>query len=81
MTSIIKREYICRNCGKVRRAPAHYIPGGPLPPRCCQQEMSMLFYEQGVASARMSDKERAEWYARGGKYEKREGKRQWRAVE
>ena len=42
--------------------------------------MSMLFYEQAVASARMSDKERAEWYARGGKYEKRGGKRQWRAV-
>jgi len=78
--SIIKREYMCRICGKVRRAPAHYVPGGPPKPQCCKQEMVGLHYEQAVASARMTDKKRAEWYARGGKCERRPGKRQWRAV-
>jgi len=77
---MIKRDYMCRLCGKVRRALAHYVPSGPPKPSCCQQEMIVLCYEQSIASARLTDEERAEWYARGGKYEKRAGTRQWRAV-
>lgn len=77
---IINREYICRLCGKVRRAPAHYIPDAPSVPQCCHHEMGLLSYEQAVASVRMTDKERAAWYARGGEVERRGGKRQWKAV-
>ena len=77
---MIKRDYMCRLCGQVRRALAQYVPGGPPIPSCCQQEMVVLYYEQAIASARMTDKVRAEWYSRGGKYEERAGERQWRAV-
>ena len=33
--SIINRNYICKFCGKLRRAPATYIAGAPSGPECC----------------------------------------------
>ena len=78
--SIIRREYVCRLCGAVRRALAHYVPRSSEPPVCCERPMCILTYEQAEAGARMSDAERATWLASGGKVVRRGGKRTWRAV-
>jgi hypothetical protein len=74
------RNYVCRLCGRVRRAPAAYIPGAPPAPRCCGRSMWLLSYEQTVAGARLSPARRADWLAAGGKVIKRAGKRHWAAV-
>jgi hypothetical protein len=40
----------------------------------------MLSYEQMVAAARLSLKDRTDWLASGGQVIEREGKRRWKAV-
>jgi hypothetical protein len=42
--------------------------------------MRLVSDEQAVAGARLSNRERFEWMAAGGKVERRGGKRQWKAV-
>jgi hypothetical protein len=74
------RNYICRNCGAIRRHAARYVPDGPSAPSCCGFEMIVLDYEQTVAANRLEPAERTAWLARGGKYEKAHRTRQWRAV-
>jgi hypothetical protein len=77
---IINRNYICRFCGRMRRAPADYIPGAPSAPRCCDQVMRLLSYEQTVAATQLSEAERVNWLASGGYAARRDGKRGWKAV-
>ena len=77
---IISRNYICRFCGKLRRAPAAYLPGAPPAPRCCGHAMELLDYEQTVAATQFSETERIEWMAAGGQVVERGGKRRWRAI-
>ena len=43
---MIKRNYVCRVCGAVRRAPASYLPDALSPPECCGRDMRTLSYEQ-----------------------------------
>ena len=80
MAVFAKRNYACRLCGRVRRAPADYIPGAPSAPKCCSRTMRLLSHEQTVAGARLSPAARASWLAAGGKVASRGGKRGWRAI-
>jgi len=73
------RNYCCHHCGKMRRAPAHYIPNGPQPPHCCEQPMTMLSHEQTEAATHIVEAERVEWLAVGAKVIERGGKRSWKA--
>ena len=77
---IINRNYLCRFCGSLRRAPAADIEGAPPAPRCCGHTMRSLSYEQTVAATQMSGQERADWMAAGGQVVRRGGKRRWRAA-
>lgn len=77
---VLNRHYICRYCGKMRRAPAAYIAGAPAAPQCCEKLMRLLSYEQTVAATQLSEGDRADWIAAGGKITERGGKRRWRAV-
>jgi hypothetical protein len=77
---IINRNYVCRFCGRMRRAPADYVPGAPPAPRCCDQAMRSLSYEQTVAATQLSEAERVNWLASGGQVVRRDGKRGWKAV-
>ena len=75
--AIINRNYVCRLCGNVRRAPAACIAGAPPAPQCCGRAMRLLSYEQMVAGARLSPEERADWLAAGGKVVERGWKAVW----
>ncbi len=77
---VISRNYVCRFCGTIRRAPAEYVPGGPPAPECCGRPMRPLSYEQTVAATQLSDADRTAWLAAGGKVTERGGKRRWKAV-
>ena len=74
---VINRNYVCRLCGSVRRAPADYIAGAPPIPQCCGRAMRLLSHEQTVAGARRSPAARAERFATGGKVMKRGWKALW----
>jgi hypothetical protein len=76
----INRNYACRFCGSLRRAPAAYIPDGPPAPQCCGQPMRSLSYEQTVAATQLSKTQRAAWLAAGGEVAERGGKRPWKAI-
>ena len=78
--AITNRNYVCRLCGQLRRAPAAYIAGAPPAPQCCGRAMRLLSYEQMVAGTRLSPAERADWLAAGGKVVERGGKRRWKAA-
>jgi hypothetical protein len=80
MSVLIKRNYVCRQCGKLRRAPAHYLKGGPALPKCCSGEMRLLTYEQTAAATQLAQGKRVEWLINGGKVVRRGGKRPWKAV-
>ncbi|HEV2968469.1 MAG TPA: hypothetical protein VGY55_00680 [Pirellulales bacterium] len=73
-----KRNYICRECGKIRRAPAHFVPNGPSPPECCADKMKLLDHQQTVAANRLTAKERVDWLLGGGRVVKARGTRQWK---
>lgn len=75
---IINRNYVCRLCGKMRRAPADYVPGAPLAPECCEQTMRSLSYEATVVASRMSEAARVEWLGSGGRLVKACGRRRWK---
>ena len=75
---IINRNYICRLCGKMRRAPADYAPGAPPAPECCDWTMRSLSYEATVVANRMSEAERVEWLGSGGQFVKAAGGRRWK---
>ena len=75
---IINRNYVCRLCGLMRRAPAAYVPGAPTGPECCGRAMRGLSYEQTVAATRMDGKGRVTWLISGGKITKAAGRRCWR---
>ena len=75
---IINRIYICRLCGKMRRAPAYYVPGAPAAPQCCESAMRTLSYEATVVANRMSEAERVEWLRSGGRIVKAGGRRRWK---
>lgn len=77
---IIKRNYLCRVCGTLRRAPADYIPDAPPAPECCGRPMTMLSYEQTVAATQLSPTERTDWLAAGSEIIERGGKHRWKAV-
>ena len=77
---IITRDYVCPSCGTLRKAPAHYVPHAPPPPACCQKPMQSLGYDQKEACTRMTKQKRVKWLLAGGKVERRDGKRKWRAV-
>ena len=77
---IINRNYACQLCGRMRRAPADYVPGAPPAPQCCDRAMRSLSYEQTVAATRLSPAERTDWLAAGGQVAERGGKRGWKAV-
>lgn len=77
---VINRNYACRICGTMRRAPADYVPGGPPGPQCCGQPMRSLSYEQTAAATQLSEAERTAWLASGGEVVNRGGKRRWKAV-
>jgi hypothetical protein len=74
---IINRTYICRVCGKLRRAPAYYVPGAPAAPQCCESAMRTPSYEATVVANRMSE-ERVEWLRSGGRIVKAGGRRRWK---
>ena len=42
--------------------------------------MQNLWHEQAVAADRLTPENRIEWLAAGGVFERREGKRRWKAV-
>ena len=75
---IINRNYACRLCGKIRRAPADYVPGAPPAPECCKEAMRSLSYEATVVANRMSEAERVEWLGSGGRFVKAGGRRRWK---
>jgi hypothetical protein len=75
---IINRNYVCRLCGKMRRAPADYVPGAPTGPECCGDTMRLLSYEATVVANRMSEPERVEWLRSGGRFVKASGRRRWK---
>jgi hypothetical protein len=75
---IINRNYICRLCGRMRRAPAHYLPAAPAAPQCCGQAMRTLSYEATVVANRMSAAKRLQWLRSGGRFVKAPGRRRWR---
>ena len=77
---IIGRNYLCSECGKLRRALASYVPNAPPAPRCCAKEMKILSYEQTVAATRLKQMTRVRWVAAGGKVVRASGKRRWKAV-
>ena len=77
---VINRNYVCRFCGTLRRAPADYIPGALPAPECCGYSMRSLSYEQTVAATQLSEAERTAWLAAGGKVAQRGGKRRWKAI-
>jgi hypothetical protein len=77
---LINRNYVCRFCGTIRRAPADYVPEGVPAPSCCGHPMRRLSYEQTVAAARLSKAQRTEWLATGGEIVERGGKRRWKAI-
>jgi hypothetical protein len=77
---LISKTYICRWCGTTRKAPAAYVPNAPPPPVCCRKPMRLITDEQAVACTRMPKSKRVEWMLAGGKVERRDGKRQWKAV-
>jgi hypothetical protein len=49
-------------------------------PMCCGGPMRLLAYEQTVAAARLSEADRVQWIAAGGKVTKRGGVRRWKAI-
>lgn len=77
---IHNRNYVCRLCGKMRRAPAAEVPGAPSAPQCCGQPMQSLSYEQTAAATQLGEAERTAWLDSGGKVTERGGKRRWKAV-
>lgn len=77
---VINRNYVCRFCGAIRRAPADYVPGGSPAPPCCGHPMRSLSYEQTVAATQLSEAERTMWLAAGGEIMERGVKRRWKAV-
>jgi hypothetical protein len=76
---VINRNYACIRCGKLRRAPAAYLPDTSESPKCCEVAMTMLSYEQTEAATQLSDQQRVEWLASGGEVARRGGKRGWTA--
>ena len=79
-TRIYNRNYLCRFCGKMRRAPGIIPDGDQVAPSCCGYEMGVLSYEQTVAVGRLSQGGRTDWIKGGRKIEKRRGRRGWRAI-
>lgn len=77
---VINRNYVCRFCGTMRRAPADYVPGGAPAPLCCDHPMQPLSYEQAVAATQLSEDERTAWLSAGGEVAERGGRRRWKAV-
>jgi hypothetical protein len=77
---VINRNYVCRFCGRMCRAPADYVPGGPPAPECCGHPMRSLSYEQTVAATQLSEAQRTAWLAAGGEVAERGGKRRWKAI-
>jgi hypothetical protein len=75
---IINRNYACHNCGKMRRAPADYVPGAPPPPKCCGTPMQSLSYEATIVATRLSQVKRLQWLKSGGQVVKASGRRRWK---
>jgi hypothetical protein len=83
MSTTFRRYFVCRICWTLRRKLSPHAwsrPEDPPWPTCCGENMQMLSDEEAAAGARMSRAERAAWLNEGGKYERRGGKRPWRAV-
>jgi hypothetical protein len=78
---IINRNYVCHRCGKMRRAPADYVPGAPAAPECCGCAMRSLSYEGTVVANRMSEEDRVKWLASGGNFVKAGGRRRWKRAD
>ena len=77
---MIKRNYACVYCGRMRRAPAYYLKGAPPRPQCCNKPMRCLSYEQTVAANRLSQARLMGWLMSGGHVVKAKGSRGWKAV-
>jgi hypothetical protein len=76
--NMIRRNYICRRCGVIRRAFAHLLPGAPTPPQHCGEEMPVMSYEQTVAANRLEASKRVDWLNRGAGVIKTTGRRRWK---
>jgi len=73
-----RRSYLCLICGVLRRAPAHYAPDGPPPPKHCSSPMICLSHEQTVAATHLAPARRVDWMRSGGHVREVGGKRKWR---
>jgi hypothetical protein len=75
-----RRTFICRSCGKLRRANGSTPTRTVAPPQCCGAAMRNLMHEQAVAAVQLSTEQRLKWLRAGAKYVRRGGKRPWKAV-
>ena len=76
---MIRRNYVCRKCGTMRRAFADYLADAPPAPKCCDKTMQLLSYEQTVAATRLKKADRINRLTQGGEFARSKGKRRWKA--
>jgi|HubBroStandDraft_6_1064221.scaffolds.fasta_scaffold94696_3 hypothetical protein len=73
-------NYVCEQCGTIRRAEADRVPGGRPTPICCGKPMRELSDRQTAASTKLTQAQRVKWLAAGGRCRKIGGHRKWKAV-
>lgn len=79
MGDMIKRNYICRKCGAMRRGFAADVYKEVKSPACCGDSMQQLSSEQTQAAHRLERVARIEWLIAGGTVTTAaRGRRRWR---